>query len=143
MAAAHGEVVLRQRLCPSCQVLFLICEHCDRGHRYCSVECRRQVRLQRHRHANRLYQQSPEGRLDHRDRQQRYRERCGQARVTDQSSLPIISPASSPCGEESRSGGGLSARPQPPPGLGLGLRCRICGRVGRFIDAFPRIFLRR
>ena len=142
MAAVHGEVVLRQRLCPSCQVLFLICEHCDRGHRYCSVECRRQVRLQRHRHANRLYQQSPEGRLDHRDRQQRYRERW-QARVTDQSSLPIISPASSPCGEESGSGGGLPARPQPPPGLGLGLRCRICGRVGRFIDAFPRIFLRR
>ena len=141
MAAAHGEVVLRQRLCPSCQALFLICEHCDRGHRYCSLECRQQVRLQRHRLANRRYQQSPEGRLDHRERQRQYRERCGQARVTDQSSLSIISPASSPCGEEPRSGGGLPARPQPPPGLGL--RCRICGRWGRFIDAFPRIFLRR
>ena len=46
MAAAHGEVVLRQRLCLCCQTLFLICEHCDRGHRYCSLECRHQARLQ-------------------------------------------------------------------------------------------------
>ena len=33
--------------------------------------------------ANRKHQDSPEGRLDHRDRQRVYRERCRLRRVTD------------------------------------------------------------
>jgi hypothetical protein len=40
MAAAHGGVVLRQHLFLRCEALFLLCEHCDRGHRYCSLACR-------------------------------------------------------------------------------------------------------
>jgi hypothetical protein len=143
MAAAHGEVVLRQRPCLGCQALFLICEHCDRGHRYCSLECRHQARLQQRRRANRRHQQSPEGRLDHRDRQRQYRERCGQARVTDQGSLSIVCPALSTCGEKNRSGGGLLPRWPESQSWGLWLRCRICGRVGRLVDSFPRIFRKR
>jgi hypothetical protein len=36
--AAHGEAVLRLRICVSgdCRAVFFICAHCDRGHRYCS-----------------------------------------------------------------------------------------------------------
>ena len=50
--------------------------------------------------ANSRHQQSPEGRLDHRDRQRDYRCRRRQAPsgVTDQGSLSITSPASFECG---------------------------------------------
>jgi hypothetical protein len=85
--AAHGEAVLRQRLCLGCQAVFFICEHCDRGHRYCSLSCRDHARTQQRRRANRRHQQSAEGRLDHRDRQRQYRERCASSR--DGSGFPF------------------------------------------------------
>ncbi len=62
-------VVLRPRICRACGMLFSICRHCDRGHCYCSASCRYQGYRQKRRLANRRHQQSPEGRLDHRDRQ--------------------------------------------------------------------------
>jgi len=147
MAVVHGEAVLRQRVClgPGCQAVFFICTHCDRGHRYCSAECREQARRRQRRSANRRHQRSPEGRLDHRDRQQAYRCRLRQAqpRVTDQGSVSIVSPASFDCGR-------ADAVEHPPGSLlwherqpALWPRCRICGRSGRFIDPFPRIPHRR
>ena len=50
-----------------------------------------QARLQQRRRANCRHQRSPEGRLDHRDRQREYRRRQPpvRARVTDQGSLSI------------------------------------------------------
>jgi hypothetical protein len=83
-------VVLRPRICRTCDMLFWICRHCDRGHCYCSTSCRYQGYRQKRRLANRRHQQSPEGRLDHRDRQRALRRRrlITQKSVTDQSSLP-------------------------------------------------------
>jgi len=88
---AVGEVVLRQRVClaSNCQATFFLCSRCDRGQRYCSPACRQQARLHQRRCANRRHQQSPEGRLDHRDRQRDYRRRQAAARVTDQGSFSI------------------------------------------------------
>ena len=79
--------LLRRRICrgAGCGAVFWICRHCDRGHRYCGERCRRKARRQQGRAANRRHQKSPEGRLDHRDRQRVYRERC-RRRVTDQPS---------------------------------------------------------
>ena len=81
------EALLRRRICrgADCGAVFWICRHCDRGHRYCSDRCRQKTRRQQGRDANRRHQKSPEGRLDHRDRQRVYRERC-RRRVTDQPS---------------------------------------------------------
>ena len=95
--AASGEVVLRPRICldRECRALFFLCSRCDRGQRYCSLACRQQARLRQRRCANRRHQQSPEGRLDHRDRQREYRRRQMHARVTDQGSLSIACSASS------------------------------------------------
>ena len=69
------EELLRRRICRGAGygAVFRICRHCDRGHRYCGERCRRKTRR---------HQQSPEGRLDHRDRQRDYRERR-RRRVTD------------------------------------------------------------
>ena len=83
-----SEELLRQRICrgADCGAVFWICRHCDRGHRYCGERCRRKARRQQVRTANRRHQQSREGRLDHRDRQRAYRDRCRYRRVTDHTS---------------------------------------------------------
>ena len=150
--AAPGEVVLRLRICfgSECRALFFLCSHCDRGQRYCSLACRERARVEQHRRANQRYQESLEGRLDHRDRQRAYRERCRHraptASVTDQGSLSIIRPASSGCGELPKGSGILVPHwPAKRPGLDtrVWLCCRICGRTGRFIDPFPRLPRRR
>ena len=65
--------------------MFYICGSCFRGQVYCGERCRRRMRRQQTRIANRRHQQSQEGRLDHRDRQRDYRERC-RRRVTDHTS---------------------------------------------------------
>jgi hypothetical protein len=106
-----------------------------------------EARRRQHRAANRRYQQSPEGRLDHRDRQQQYRERRCRSRVTDQSSLSVISPAPCGCGETITPPTVVALRVWLPNRLetsaGPWLRCSICGRPGRFVDPFPHIPRRR
>src|ERR1035438_8417639 len=77
--AAH-ETVLVQRTClrAECVATFFLCSHCDRGHRYSSQACSQRARQEQRRRANQRHQRSPEGRLDHRDRQRDYRQRCEQ-----------------------------------------------------------------
>jgi len=148
----HGEVVLRLRVClrGECRATFFLCPHCDRGQRYCSLHCRDQIRLDQRRSANRRHQQSPEGRLDHRDRQRAYRCRRALERVTDQGSLLILSPSSSECERmDAISAGALPKADStwlprcPEKRSGVWLCCRVCGRTGRFIDPFPPIPRRR
>jgi len=139
--ATNDEVVLKLRLCVrgECRAIFFLCARCDRGQRYCSVTCRSQARLRQRRCANRRHQQSPEGRLDHRDRQRRYRRRRMRASVTDQGSLSITCPALSL--REPLPARRVEAAAESGPGLRL--RCWVCGRPGRYIDPFPPIPRRR
>jgi hypothetical protein len=148
----HGEVILRQRVCraQACHAVFWLCLHCDRGQRYCSLACRDDSRLRQRRRANLRHQGSPEGRLDHRDRQRAYRHRQTQSRVTDQGSISITSPASSGCEPVDALTATVSARSdrvlrhaRPETRPGVWQCCRICGRPGRFVDTSPRIFRRR
>jgi hypothetical protein len=78
--ADQGKVVFRQRICRGCNAVFCICRSCDRGQRYCGPGCRLPAVREQRRRANRRHQNSPEGRLDHRDRQRAYRKRCAQRR---------------------------------------------------------------
>ena len=82
------EVVLRQLSCrwPGCGLVFYICNSCFRRHRYCGNTCRDKARREQLRLANQRYGQCEEARLDHRDRQREYRERCRLRRVTDHTS---------------------------------------------------------
>lgn len=141
MAATQVTAVLRQRVCGGCRAVFFICPSCDRGHRYCSPDCRDRARLQQRRCANLRHQRSVEGRLDHRDRQRQYRRRCQQVptRVTDQASVSITSPASSECGPRDVMESLPSPQSRPVTHPSRWLSCRICGCAGRFIDPFPRI----
>lgn len=128
------DIVFRQRFCDAddCGAVFYICRCCDRGHRYCSEDCRQKARRWQCREANHRHQQSADGKADHRDRQQDYRKRLMQARVTDQSSAcrwpsEKIAPAIP------------VQAPEPIPaiwnGLGTPFRlvvCIICRRAGRW-----------
>jgi len=138
-ATVHGEGVLLLRACrePSCEAIFFICSHCDRGHSYCSEECRRQARLRQRRCANGRHQRSDEGRLDHRDRQREYRlrEQAAAATVTDQGSISITPPASL-FGARVDLG---TSKPLPESVTWSPPRCRICGRVFRYIIPYPPI----
>ena len=133
--------VFRPRVChfPFCGAVFYLCPHCDRGQRYCSSRCREKSRRLQRRQANRRHQQSPEGRLDHRDRQREYRQRQ-RARVTDQSSLrasPCVNLMASPTSEP------LTGAPEPDPlpaELAPGwVVCQLCGRRGRWVIPFPEV----
>lgn len=154
--AVPGEAILRQRVCRGrqCHAVFWICRHCDRGQCYCSEACRTQARLEQRRRANCRHQRSPEGRLDHRDRQREYRRRCTertrQARVTDQGSLSIASSANIPQWDARSTETAIQpspavifARRWPEHRPGPLLHCIVCGRSGRFVDPFPRIRPRR
>ncbi len=140
-----GEVVLRQLFCrgSDCSVMFFICRSCYRGQVYCGDECRRRMRREQRRRANRRYQQDPGVRADHCQRQRAYRKRRREGRVTDHTSA-------GGCGS------GSMATPLPETGMRTSLAevfhdrprfqrlkeairivCIFCGRSGSFIDAFP------
>jgi len=132
MATASCGVILRPRICRTCGTPFGICRHCDRGHRYCSASCRYQGYRQRRCLANQRHQKSPEGRLDHRDRQRALRRRrmVAQKRVTDQASLPSALCLKMPLAIAFRR---RSRFESPSPSFSGWLRCIVCGRRGRFV----------
>ena len=133
-----GEDPLRRRFCrgAGCGVVFWICRHCDRGHKYCGERCRKKARRQQQRDANRRHRQSREGRLDHRDRQRAYRKRCRLRRVTDHTSpaaydsgsITVAEPSPSENGPES-----LSGEPEYADYPEFEPVCIICGRTRKEI----------
>jgi len=69
-----------------CQLLFWVCRPCYRGQWYCGPSCKTAARTESKRRARARHQASPEGLLDHRDREQDRRDREAElARVTDHS----------------------------------------------------------
>jgi hypothetical protein len=70
--------------CLSCNSPIIICRHCDRGNRYCK-QCAPFMYLKARRRANKRYQSTYRGRINHAARQKRYRERQKQ-KVTHQCS---------------------------------------------------------
>ncbi|MDA2924032.1 hypothetical protein MYX65_05145 [Acidobacteria bacterium AH-259-L09] len=150
--AGCSQPPFRQRFCRAqgCGALFWICRSCDRGHRYCSPPCREKARRQQRREANRRHQQSPEGRLDHRDRQRAYRHRRTRARVTDQGRQSPWASASIPASPFVASLAFKKADERPEEEVDAQQRsfelrafshfrvvfCVVCGRSGCFVDPF-------
>jgi len=135
-------------------MIFWICRSCDRGQQYCSERCRQKARRQQRREANRRHQQSPEGRLDHRDHQRAYRQRQAWTRVTDQRRQTDFSSGTIPSSALTTSSMPNEAEQQsveqthagqtsfqaaawdPPSGFVL---CIVCGRSGRWIDPLQEL----
>ena len=68
--------------CQCCHKYFAICKSCFRGQKYCSVECKHEGYSANQKKARNKFESSFEAKLDHADRQARYRER---KKVTDKS----------------------------------------------------------
>ncbi len=66
---------LREFECARCERSAWVCRCCDRGQKYCSWACSREVRLAAQREASRCYQQTEVGRAHHAERSARYRRR--------------------------------------------------------------------
>jgi hypothetical protein len=145
LLAEPSDRPFRQRFCQSsnCRSLFLICSHCDRGQRYCSLDCRLQSRAEQLRAARRRHQQSPEGRLDHRDRQRDYRRRqdassegASAISVTDHASKASLDSATIASPTDSRVAKPISQRVWRLLSEFGWLICHFCGRLGRFLNPF-------
>jgi hypothetical protein len=132
----------RQARCPRCHTVFAICSHCDRGQVYCGASCSGPARRDSLQRARRRHRRSPEGRLDHRDRERgrRRRRRLECARVGDHPSerpqprAKVLATASEPSTVEPLSDLGgkpevhdvpsTPSDPDPSPGP----RCIGCAR---------------
>lgn len=64
-----------ERSCVNCKQFFRCCQKCWHCQRYCSPECRKRVRQQRHRKTNQKYSKTDRGREKNRLRQRRHRNR--------------------------------------------------------------------
>lgn len=128
--------------------MFHVCRRCDRGQSYCGAVCREAARAASKRRARARHQASQEGRLDHRDAQARYRDRCQQrARVTDQGGREMDKSGTVPARAEpaaevaawpaSRGESGSDGVVEQAIGI---LRCAFCGRASRWVR---RGFVRR
>lgn len=100
----------RQAHCGHCNAIFYVCRHCDRGQVYCSSRCRTAGRRASQRRARRRHQASPEGRLDHRDRQRLYRARLRERERAGESVTDTSSPTALVCGTQAD-----ALIPSPPP----------------------------
>jgi hypothetical protein len=149
MKGASKPLRFRQALCRAegCGEVFYVCSRCDRGQVYCSVHCREESRRRRHREANRRYQRSPEGRLDHRARQVVYRKqqadrrRYAEKSVTDHSSPTPTVHASMGATElipRAAAAARLAACPRPNwvRRRANPVQCRFCGCSGHFVNPF-------
>ena len=124
----------RQGVCP-CGIVFFVCSACERGQVYCSLPCREQARRAQCRAANLRHQQSPEGRLDHRDHQRRHRARHAE-RVTDHtyaaaSAYATLAPPARAALRTPLLPVTRTLSPAWP-----GLVCHFCGRRGRWLNPF-------
>ena len=115
--------------CARCQSEVVICRSCDRGNRYCSP-CAPAARAEKRRQAGALYQKTEAGRLNHKVRQEQYRNRLAE-KVTHHGDLGTALGENSAVailegGQESRDEHGEEPpeEPEPPPQR----RCDFCGR---------------
>ncbi len=139
--------------CPRCRRLFAICPHCDRGHVYCGRPCSIAARRDSLRRARRRHRRSPEGRLDHRDRERERRRRLSvrvgdHPSATPESGIKLV-PALDPSGISTV--GSPAERVEKveildaPRAIRVAAssrvvragRCRVCGRLGRWFRAAP------
>lgn len=72
--------------CTLCHTLVVICSHCDRGNIYCSPQCAQSARRTSLCEAGQRYQNTYPGKLSHARRQQRYRQRHNNKKVTHHTS---------------------------------------------------------
>ena len=82
------EPISRLFNCALCHAQVIICSTCDHGNIYCSPNCSDSARQKSCQEADKRYQNTFRGKMNHALRQRRYRARS-QEKVTDHGSQPI------------------------------------------------------
>ena len=129
--------------CHRCNVPVIICSDCDRGNIYCGSNCSQAARVQNHRMANAAYQNTIKGKLNHAERQRRYRMRQSTKKVTDHSSIieppdgSLPSEPSEGCAQPVESLCCSFCGKQVPPYLRIGYLGRDIGTNLRRSSAWP------
>jgi hypothetical protein len=133
------ELTYRLFHCGHCTALVLVCRKCDHGYRYCSEECSKEARRQKHVRAQADYQRKhhEQWKVAHRaqqrcfrDRERRRTEQRKQAAsgVTDQGlenpAIPINVAAQEPPATNDNSEGTVDNRFRHQP-----MCCMFCGRI--------------
>lgn len=112
--------------CKRCHTLVRICRQCDRGNRFCPP-CAPLARAEKQRAAGKRYQKTEHGRLNHKVRQENYREKM-RKKVTHHGDLGITGGQESTVGTEQRASKvryeHRSNLPQPPS---RSEHCDFCG----------------
>jgi hypothetical protein len=67
--------------CSRCQAQVVVCSCCDRGQIYCGKECAQASRSESMKAAGARYQASRRGRINHAERQRRYREEQARQKI--------------------------------------------------------------
>ncbi len=145
-ALVEEEPILVETRCAWCRRLFHVCEADWRGQLYCSPTCGERGDLRRKRSARARHQRSDEGRLDHRDRQRRYRARQRARRVTDHGREKLASKVKSAHANERQHDlfeqeGATHGDANGEPRLHVDRRhgCVVCGRrSSRVRRPYPR-----
>jgi hypothetical protein len=96
MDASEGIRIERCARVP-CQVLFGICRPCYRAQWYCGPPCKTAARTESKRRARARHQASPEGRDDHRDREQARRKREAEVTSVTDHSPSFLAPMARVC----------------------------------------------
>jgi hypothetical protein len=140
----------RLYLCARCRVQVILCSRCDRGNRYCGMQCRHQARDLARREAAQRYQRSWHGRIAHAQRSRRWRQRraardaVGAAgvdahNVTHQGSrsgqawAPLAAwTHDSACVDVAGTAADITASSAPPePAIATSANCWACRRCGQ------------
>jgi len=80
MCATENSLGIRNK-CPHCSAIFVLCSSCWNNNRYCRRECSSQARRLSIRNASKNYQTTPQGKLNHSRRQNKYRAKLNRIRA--------------------------------------------------------------
>jgi hypothetical protein len=117
--------------CHCCGLIFHLCSHCYRGHRYCSARCRTAARRQARREAQRRYRNTKKGKDYHREYERQ--RRMGKSKGKTRSRVfPVLVKCCKSAVEQARS--------IIEAGINLGdeALCHFCRRCGTIVDQFQR-----
>lgn len=129
----HNNMIKQLKIvyCRCCGLIFGLCAHCYRGHRYCSEECRIASQRESHRKAQKKYRNTEKGRAYHRNYERQRRMGKSKGRGKGKVKTIIIQCCRSSVNR---------ARDFVKKGVLLGEKdfCHLCGRFGGLVNKICR-----
>ncbi len=123
---------LKAIVCHCCGLIFFLCAHCYRGHRYCSKKCRKSSQNAAHRKAQRQYRQTAKGKKSHCESEKRRRLGKAAESKLKKIEVTVVECCKSAVEKAKRYIKNLIANPDPDT------RCHFCNARGTVVLNFNR-----